>query len=172
MNSQLGCPYLYSLPLAECGDWATLDRLQVCGEGPRPVSRTLTCAFRMEYAKARNNLGKHGVSPMRQLLFSSTRLALTFSDADHWAEEEREITVGLGVRRRVVLVSHCQRGQRTRIISARGATRREQNQYEEGITWKAARRFARIVQSDAPRSRVKAFLANTTGRRRNKSGPA
>ena len=50
---------------------------------------------------------------------------MTFADPDHSAEEEREITVGLSVRQRVILVSHCQRGERTRIISARNAPKKE-----------------------------------------------
>lgn len=60
-------------------------------------------------------------------------LALTFPDPDHSGAEEREITIGLSARRRVVLVAHCQRGDRLRIISARKATNRERREYEEGI---------------------------------------
>ena len=60
-------------------------------------------------------------------------LALTFPDPDHSVEEDREITIGSTMKRQVVFVSHCERGDRIRIISARFATRRERKQYEEGI---------------------------------------
>ena len=72
-------------------------------------------------------------------------VAMTFFDPDHSAEEVREITIGYSVRRRVVFLAHCQRvphpsrvclsglgEDRTRIISARKATRRERIQHEEG----------------------------------------
>jgi uncharacterized DUF497 family protein len=59
--------------------------------------------------------------------------ALTFLDPDHSEHEERAITIGRSARRRVLFVAHTERGERLRIISARRATRREQDQYEEGI---------------------------------------
>ena len=61
-------------------------------------------------------------------------LALTFSDPDHSLAVERKITIGNTGVQRVVLVSHCQRGDRARIISARKATKNERKQYEEGIS--------------------------------------
>ncbi len=60
-------------------------------------------------------------------------LALTFLDPYLSGREEREITIGHSTRHQVVFVSHCQRGNRVRIISARKATRGERKQYEEGI---------------------------------------
>lgn len=60
-------------------------------------------------------------------------LALTFSDPYHSDEEDREITIGFTKKQRVVFVSHCQEGDRIRLISARRATRKERKQYEEGI---------------------------------------
>ena len=60
-------------------------------------------------------------------------LALTFPDPDHSVEEDREITIGSTIKGQVVFVSHCERGDRIRIISARFATGRERRQYEEGI---------------------------------------
>ena len=60
-------------------------------------------------------------------------LAITFPDPDHSDEEDREITIGLATKHRVVFVSHCPRGDRTRIIGARRVTRKERKQYEEGI---------------------------------------
>ena len=85
-------------------------------------------------AKAKANLRKHGVSLEEAATVFLDPLALTFSDPDHSLAEEREITIGNTGVQRIVLVSHCQRGDRTRIISARKATRKERKQYEEGIS--------------------------------------
>jgi len=59
--------------------------------------------------------------------------ALTFSDPDHSDDEERAITIGRSARQRVLFVAHTEREDRLRIITARRATHREQEQYEEGI---------------------------------------
>ena len=79
------------------------------------------------------NLQKHGVSFDDAATVFLDPLALTYPDPYHSGEEEREITIGRTAGHRVVFVSHCQRGNRLRIISARRATRRECSQYEEGI---------------------------------------
>ena len=84
-------------------------------------------------AKAKANLQKHGVSFDDAATVFLDPLALTYPDPYHSGEEEREITIGRTAGHRVVFVSHCQRGNRLRIISARRATRRERSQYEEGI---------------------------------------
>ncbi|MGH7832839.1 MAG: BrnT family toxin [Candidatus Binatia bacterium] len=83
--------------------------------------------------KAKANLRKHGVSFEEAATVFLDPLAMTFPDPDHSYEEEREITIGLTTRRRVVFVLHCPRGDRTRIIGARTATKKERKQYEEGI---------------------------------------
>jgi uncharacterized protein len=83
--------------------------------------------------KAKANLRKHGVSFEEAATVFLDPIALTFPDPDHSLSEEREITIGNTTGHRVVFVSHCQRGDRIRIISARETTRRERKQYEEGI---------------------------------------
>jgi uncharacterized protein len=83
--------------------------------------------------KAQTNLRKHRVTFEEASTVFLDALALTFPDPHHDDGEVREITIGHSARGRVVFVSHCRRGQRTRIISARWATRRERKQYEEGI---------------------------------------
>jgi uncharacterized protein len=60
------------------------------------------------------------------------RLALTYEDPDHSDSESRELTFGFSSGGQALVVSHCERGERTRIISARPMTRRERRQYEEG----------------------------------------
>ena len=83
--------------------------------------------------KAKVSIQKHGVSFDEAATVFLDSLALTFPDPYHSGAEEREITIGYTARHRVVFVSHCQREDRIRIISARRATRRERRQYEEGI---------------------------------------
>ena len=56
-------------------------------------------------------------------------LALTYPDPYHSGGEEREITIGYTAGHQAVVVSHCERGNRVRIISARKATNRECRQY-------------------------------------------
>ena len=51
-------------------------------------------------------------------------------------------TIGYSRNQRLLFVSHCERGDRYRIIGARKATRKERQQHEEGIreeeAWRAA----------------------------------
>ena len=82
--------------------------------------------------KAKANLRTHRVSFEEASTVFFDPLAVTYPDPDHSEEEKREITIGQSGRRRVVFVSHIQRGDRIRIISARKATRRERKQHEEG----------------------------------------
>ena len=83
--------------------------------------------------KAERNLRKHRVSFEEGATVFLDPLAMTFADPDHSDEEEREITIGHSLKQRVIFVSHSRRGERTRIIGARKATRTERKQYEEGI---------------------------------------
>jgi uncharacterized DUF497 family protein len=59
-------------------------------------------------------------------------LAITFDDPDHSMSENRYITFGLSIRKRLIVVSHTERGGRTRIIKARLMERKERRIYEEG----------------------------------------
>ena len=58
-------------------------------------------------------------------------LAYTFPDIDHSDEEQRFITIGESNENTLVVVAHTERSGRVRIISAREATRRERQFYEE-----------------------------------------
>ena len=84
--------------------------------------------------KAKANLRQHGVSFDEAASVFLDPLAVTFPDPDHSGEEFREITIGRSASQRVVFLSHTRRGDRTRLISARKATRRERKQYEESIS--------------------------------------
>jgi len=55
----------------------------------------------------------------------------TYPDPDHSMAERRFITVGMSSAGRVLMVAHADRDENIRIISARKATAREREQYEE-----------------------------------------
>lgn len=58
-------------------------------------------------------------------------LAMLQSDPAHSVDEERYIVLGMSNRRRLLVVAFAERPPRTRLISARRATRKERRQYEE-----------------------------------------
>ncbi len=83
--------------------------------------------------KAKRNLRDHGVSFEEAATVFLDPLAMTYPDPDRSNEEDREITIGYSTSRRLLCVSHVQRRNRTKIISARETTRKEREQHEEGI---------------------------------------
>jgi uncharacterized DUF497 family protein len=87
--------------------------------------------FEWDPNKAARNLQKHGVSFEEAATVFRDDLSITATDPDHSAEEERYITVGLSGHNRLLMVSHTERGDSVRIISARELTPRERKQYEE-----------------------------------------
>ena len=58
-------------------------------------------------------------------------LARTVDDPDHSVEEPRESIIGHSDQNRLPVISFTERAGRVRIISARRATRREREGYEE-----------------------------------------
>jgi uncharacterized protein len=59
-------------------------------------------------------------------------MAVTGADPDHSINEERYVTFGVSRRVQLVVVSHTERGVTIQIISARKASKRERELYEEG----------------------------------------
>jgi hypothetical protein len=88
--------------------------------------------FEWDAEKAARNVVKHGVSFHEAATVFGDPLAMTYFDPDHSDEEDRFITFGHSSDGRLLVVSHTDRGERARIISARQATRREKKQHEEG----------------------------------------
>jgi uncharacterized DUF497 family protein len=84
--------------------------------------------------KAVRNLAKHGVSFQEAATVFGDPLAVTYFDPDHSTEEDRYLTFGSSVEGKLLVVSHTDREDRTRIISARRATRNERKAYEEKQT--------------------------------------
>jgi hypothetical protein len=88
--------------------------------------------FLWDARKAASNRRKHGVGFQEATTVFGDSLSVTIPDPDHSVEEERFLLLGLSNRRRLLVVSHSERGESIRIISARRADRLERWMYEEG----------------------------------------
>jgi uncharacterized DUF497 family protein len=88
--------------------------------------------FEWDPDKAARNFTKHRVSFHETATVFDDPLAMTYCDPDHSEDEDRFITFGHSKEGRLLVVAHTDRNDRTRIISARAATRNERKQYEEG----------------------------------------
>ncbi|OGQ07131.1 MAG: hypothetical protein A2026_04895 [Deltaproteobacteria bacterium RBG_19FT_COMBO_46_12] len=88
--------------------------------------------FEWDSKKATENIQKHGVAFQEAATVFGDPLSITFGDPDHSLSEDRHITFGLSLQKRLIVVSHTERGERTRIISARLMDRKERKIYEEG----------------------------------------
>jgi uncharacterized protein len=90
-------------------------------------------AFEWDDKKAKQNVQKHGVSFEEASTAFGDPLSRTIPDPLHSEEEDRFVTLGESNRRRLLVVVFTERGDNIRIISARVATRRERQDYEEDI---------------------------------------
>jgi len=88
--------------------------------------------FEWDPAKARANLKKHRVSFHEAATVLEDPLSTTFPDDTRSEEEARFVTIGASTRGSVLVVAHTERNDTIRIISARRATRREREFYEQG----------------------------------------
>lgn len=88
--------------------------------------------FQWDSAKAAANARKHGVSFEEAVSALQDDFAATARDLEHSVAESRFITFGNSARGRLLAVSHTERGNSIRIISARLVTRTERKIYEEG----------------------------------------
>jgi hypothetical protein len=87
--------------------------------------------FEWDEKKADENYRKHGVMFQEAATVFGDRLAITFEDPDHSKNENRYLTFGQSLQRRLLVVSHTERKDRTRIISSRPMNRKERRIYEE-----------------------------------------
>ncbi|MBU4272932.1 MAG: BrnT family toxin [Planctomycetes bacterium] len=87
--------------------------------------------FEWDRAKADLNLDKHGVSFEEAATVFADPLSITYDDPDHSQDEERFLTYGTSRSGRLLIVSHTDRADRIRIISARRTTAWERRKYEE-----------------------------------------
>jgi len=92
--------------------------------------------FQYDEKKNRQNLAKHGVDFQTAELVFDDPYALTMRDVIHDEQEERYITLGEIGPNAILFVVHTwfanEKGEEViRLISARAATRREKQNYEE-----------------------------------------
>ena len=90
----------------------------------------------MEYEwdtnKAQSNRQKHGIDFADAVSVFADDFAITVID-EH-PDEERFVTIGMDGLSRIIVVVYTWRGENCiRLISARKATRRERQQYEEEV---------------------------------------
>lgn len=90
---------------------------------------TLNMSFEFDPEKARSNLQKHpGVSFSHAEQSLRDDMAVTIEDPDA-VGEQRFLTLGMDALGRILVVCHTQRDGRTRIISARKASKSEVKKY-------------------------------------------
>jgi len=87
--------------------------------------------FEWDEAKAAANLRKHKATFEEASTVFADDLSLTGRDPAHSVGEQRFITFRLSAAKRILAVSHAERGDVIRIISARLAARMERKMYEE-----------------------------------------
>jgi uncharacterized DUF497 family protein len=87
--------------------------------------------FEWDADKAASNARKHGVTFEEASTVFGDPLSLLMRDPDHSLVEERFLVLGMSNRRRLLVAAFAERSPRTRLISARLATRGERKRYEE-----------------------------------------
>lgn len=87
--------------------------------------------FEWDAKKAESNTQKHGVTFDEASTVFGDPLGLLMRDPDHSVGEERYLLLGMSHRQRLLVVAYAERPPRTRLISARRATRPERRRYEE-----------------------------------------
>ncbi len=87
--------------------------------------------FAWDDRKSETNRKKHGVSFDEARTVFYDEHAVRYFDPDHSGDEDRFIMLGLSQKLRTIVVCHCFREDDSiiRIISARKATQREEDQY-------------------------------------------
>lgn len=88
--------------------------------------------YEWDITKAKNNVKKHGISFEEAKTVFNNPLAAIFDDEAHSSlAEHREIIIGHSQQNHLLLVSFTERLQVIRIISARIATQKEREDYEQ-----------------------------------------
>ena len=88
--------------------------------------------FEWDEVKALSNVEKHGVAFEEAVTVFQDPFLITFFDEHHSDYEDRFISIGISERQRLLLVVHADRNNNSiRIISARRATKKERETYEQ-----------------------------------------
>ena len=92
-------------------------------------------SFSWDDQKNSTNRRKHKVSFEEAQSVFFDEEAIEYDDPDHSGSEERCLMLGLSYKARILMVSFALRskGSEIRIISARKATKKEQNIYINGV---------------------------------------
>jgi uncharacterized DUF497 family protein len=86
--------------------------------------------FEWDGEKEKRNIRKHAISFDEAVTVFYDPLSATFHDPDHSITEDRFITVGYSPQGHLLIVSHTERENKIRIISARPATISERKRHE------------------------------------------
>jgi uncharacterized DUF497 family protein len=89
--------------------------------------------FEWDPQKEKTNIHKHNIGFREASTIFKDPLGITIFDPDHSSDEDRYITIGTSNRGRIIMVSHTDRGNRTRIINTRELTNAERIDYENEI---------------------------------------
>ena len=87
--------------------------------------------FEWDDKKANINRRKHGITFEEATTAFADKLSITIDDPLHSQDEDRLILIGMSKQLKTLVVIHVERGDIIRLISARKATKQEQNFYEE-----------------------------------------
>jgi uncharacterized DUF497 family protein len=88
-------------------------------------------SFEWNPIKAELNFRKHGVRFAETESVFTDDFALSIKDDFSDLNEQRFVSIGMGVKGRILVVVYCYRGSNIRIISARLAETPERAHYEE-----------------------------------------
>lgn len=88
--------------------------------------------FEWDENKAAVNLSRHSISFDEAKTVFQDPFYIVFDDPDHSFEEDRCVAIGQSTEDRLLFISYTEQGNAIRLISARKATRREKELYEEG----------------------------------------
>jgi hypothetical protein len=91
---------------------------------------TEAVSFEWDPNKAVANVRKHGVQFSEAVGVFSDDYPITITDDESDPHERRFLTLGIGIKGRILIVVYCYSGENIRIISARAAERPERDQYE------------------------------------------
>ncbi len=87
--------------------------------------------FEWDPNKAKENLETHEVSFDEASTAFRDTLSLAIYDPLHSDQEDRFVLIGSSHRNRLLVIVHTERGDNIRLISARKASNKEREQYEE-----------------------------------------
>ena len=87
--------------------------------------------FEWDDKKAQSNLYKHGISFAEATTAFGDTLSITIDDPLHSQNEDRLILIGLSEDLKTLVVVHVEKRDTIRIITARKASKKEKQFYEE-----------------------------------------